>query len=247
MECRKCGHEIEEGHKICLNCGSAVDFQEVTDEAKHEEQIEQIIKQKPIQKLSRQMLGGVLIFIIACLFVGFAMSYTSKTLNMYSTDPADIPTKATETTKAEATQTQPFTAAAPIINEYETEYRQFPLKIIGFSAKEGKGGMPKLYVNLENISKDYTINEITLRVIAFDENGKRVSKNNSESGKYIDFKFKNQKLESGKTLQGLELVPVGFEKGVNFRIAIMSAQSTDGHQYEQAESALVWKKADVTK
>lgn len=243
MECRKCGHEIEEGHKMCLNCGSAVDFEEITDQEKHEEQIEQIIKQKPIHKLSRQMIGGVLMFIIACLCVGFAMSYTSKTLSMFSTTPTKAPSSTLTTV---STQPTSATAAEPIINEYEAEYRQFPLRIIGFYAEKKNGIMPKLYVNVQNTSEDYILNEFTVRVIAFDETGKRISKNNTEAGKYIDFKFKGQQLAPGESLKSLEMIPVGFEKGANFRIAIMSAQSADGYQYDQSESSLIWKKADVT-
>ncbi len=243
MECRKCGHEIEEGHKMCLNCGSAVGFEEVTDKQKQEEQIEQIIKNKPVQKLSRQMIGGVLMFIIACLCVGFALAYTSKTLNMFSTTPTKAPS-ATLTTAS--TQPTSATAAEPIINQYEAEYREFPLRISGFSAEKKNGIMPKLYVNFQNTTEDYTVNEITVRVIAFDAAGKRISKSNTEAGKYIDFKFK-QKIGPGEGARALEMVPVGFEKGVNFRVAIISAQSTDGYKYEPEESSLIWKKADVTK
>lgn len=242
MECKKCGHEIQEGHKICLNCGSAADFEEVTDKEKQEEQIEQIIKNKPVQKLSRQMIGGVLMFVIACLCVGFAMSYTSKTLNMFSTTPTKAPS---ETLTTASTQPTSATAAEPIINQYEAEYREFPLRITGFYAEKKNGIMPKLYVNFQNTTEDYTVNEITVRVIAFDVTGKRISKNNTEAGKYIDFKFKSQKILPGEGIRALEMVPVGFEKGVNFRIAIISAQTTDGYKHEPSESSLIWKKANL--
>lgn len=245
MKCKKCGHEIEEGHDICLNCGSAVNFEEPTDEETQEEKIESIIKQKPVKRISRQMMGGVLTFIIACLFVGICMSYAGKTINMYSDGPT--PAKGNKSTQAESTSyspAEPETYGVNIITN--NEYRKLPLRITAFSAETANGSMPKIYITVENTSDTYVINNVTVRIVAFDKDGKRLSKSNSENGKYIDAVYRKV-IAPGEKSDKIEVTMSGFQKGVKFTAAVISARSDDGFIYEPSESALNWKSATIQK
>ncbi len=242
MKCKKCGQEIEEGLKTCLNCGSAVDFEPMENLDDQVKLIESMGKKRKKIKNPIIFVIGILLA-IAGIFVTVSLVFAGNEMRISELNSADKPVdyeamKARQHAKMEKeAKTSETTTISTEITTYDPEIyytmpgdndlHPFPLLMTAFIVTKSGAGTPQISMKVFN-SSDTTVTSFAVRIIAYDKNDQKIILGSQNMGQ-IDKTF-NVRINPQSSSENIEFNLSGYTKATKIYYRFLSAKSSDGYE-----------------